>query len=265
LWQRALIVLAGPATNFIFAIMIFAGFFMAYGERVAEPVIGQIVAGSPAHAAGLRAGDRIVTIDGDKLDQFSDIVDHVMLFPGRTIALQVQRGERSFTLPVRIAAKVEHDKFGNTARRGILGIASSGALRPVGPLRAIALGYRESINAVGTMVTALRQIFSGERSTRELGGPIKIAQYSGQAMALGWQAFASFAAFISINLAFINVLPIPALDGGHLAFYAAEAVRRKPLGQRSQEWAFRAGLALVLGLMLFVTINDLAGLPMFGG
>ena len=115
------------------------------------------------------------------------------------------------------------------------------------------------------MVTGLGQIFTGERSVKELGGPIKIAKYSGEQLSLGWLSFASFAAMISINLAFINLLPIPALDGGHLAFYAAEAVRRKPLGPRSQEWAFRTGLALVLALMVFVTLNDIVSLPIFGG
>ena len=114
-------------------------------------------------------------------------------------------------------------------------------------------------------VIGVRQIFVGERSVRELGGPIKIAKFSGEQFSLGWLEFVHFAAFVSINLAFINLLPIPALDGGHLAFYAAEAVRRKPLGLRSQEWAFRTGMALVLALMLFVTINDLTTLPVFGG
>ncbi len=115
------------------------------------------------------------------------------------------------------------------------------------------------------MVTGIEQILAGDRSVKELGGPIKIAKFSGEQLSLGWPQFVSFAALISINLAFINLLPIPALDGGHLAFYAAEAVRRKPAGQRSQEWAFRTGIAFVLALMLFVTINDIASLPIFGG
>jgi regulator of sigma E protease len=118
---------------------------------------------------------------------------------------------------------------------------------------------------MGDMVTGIMQIFTGDRSVRELGGPVKIAQYSGQQFTLGWEAFVSFAALISINLAFINLLPIPGLDGGHLAFYAAEMVRRRPLGARSQEWAIRTGVALVLALMVFVTVNDLASLPIFGG
>ena len=114
------------------------------------------------------------------------------------------------------------------------------------------------------MATGVRQILFGDRSVRELGGPIKIAKYSGEQFSLGWSAFVGFAALISINLAFINLLPIPGLDGGHLALYAAEAIRRRPLDARSQEWAFRTGLALVLGLMLFVTLNDIASLPIFG-
>jgi regulator of sigma E protease len=263
LWQRSLIVLAGPATNFLFAIMVFAGFFMAYGERVAEPVVGQVLAGSPAQAAGLRSGDRILAIDGEAIGEFSDIVKRVMLYPGRSIDVDLQRGERRIAVKLKIAERAEKDRFGNTARRGVIGISQMPVSRPVGPIAAIGLGYRESVDAIGVMVAALQQIFIGERSVKELGGPIKIAQYSGEAMTLGWREFVSFAAFISINLAFINVLPIPGLDGGHLAFYAAEAVRRKPLGQRSQEMAFRMGLALVLGLMVFVTINDIAGLRLF--
>jgi len=117
---------------------------------------------------------------------------------------------------------------------------------------------------MGTMVSGLRQIFTGQRSVRELGGPVKIAKFSGERLALGWQEFVYFSAFISINLAFINLLPIPGLDGGHLAFYLAEAVRRKPLGARSQEWALRTGLAFVLALMVFVTINDLVPANLFG-
>jgi regulator of sigma E protease len=113
------------------------------------------------------------------------------------------------------------------------------------------------------MITGLGQIISGQRSVKELGGPIKIAKYSGEQLSLGWLSFASFAALISINLAFINFLPIPGLDGGHLVFYAAEALRRKPLDARSQEWAYRAGMALVLALMVFVTLNDITGLPWF--
>ena len=136
---------------------------------------------------------------------------------------------------------------------------------PVGPVEAVVLGSLESVDTDKLMVTGLAQIVSGDRSVKELGGPIKIAKFSGEQLSLGWRQFVSFAALVSINLAFINLLPIPALDGGHLAFYAAEAVRRKPVGPRGQEWAFRTGIAFVLALMLFVTINDIASLPIFDG
>ena len=129
---------------------------------------------------------------------------------------------------------------------------------------ALGIGLRQTWSATVMMVTGIGQIFMGDRSVDELGGPITMAKFSGEQLSLGWAPFVSFVAFISLNLAFINLLPIPVLDGGHLAFYAAEAVRRKPASPRSQELAFRTGLALVLGLMLFVTIVDIAKLPLFG-
>ncbi|MGN6496734.1 MAG: site-2 protease family protein, partial [Tsuneonella sp.] len=134
----------------------------------------------------------------------------------------------------------------------------------VGPGEALAMSMGQSVDMVRMMVVGIGQIFAGERSVKELGGPIKIAKYSGEQLSLGPQAFVWFAALISLNLAFINLLPIPALDGGHLAFYAAEAVRRRPVSPRGQEMAFRAGVALVLALMLFVTVNDLLSLRGFG-
>ncbi len=266
LWQRALIVAAGPVTNLVFAVAIFAAFNLAYGKVVAPPEIARFSADSPAKAAGFHVGDRIVAIDGNPIDSFVQIPEFVVPYPGKTVTIAVRRGARRIELPVRIREEVERDKFGNVARIGRIGIAGGqGQLVPVGPGEAVTLAVGQTAGIIRMTVTGIGQIFAGERSVRELGGPIKIAKYSGEAMSLGWQQFVSFAALISINLGFINLLPIPALDGGHLAFYAAEAVRRKPLGLRSQEWAFRTGLALVLALMLFVTINDLAGLPFFGG
>ena len=158
------------------------------------------------------------------------------------------------------------DMSGRRQTVGRLGIASArGEIVPVGALEALGLGVDQSLSTMRMMVSGIGQIFSGERSVKELGGPIKIAKYSGEQFSLGWGEFVAFVGLISINLAFINLLPIPGLDGGHLAFYAAECVRRKPLGLRSQEWAIRTGVALVLALMLFVTVNDLVSLPIFGG
>lgn len=266
LWQRALIVLAGPLVNLIFAVAIFAAFNLAYGKVVAEPVISGFAAGAPAAAAGLKPGDRILALDGDSIASFDEVRERVLPFPGREIAVLVQRGSNRVAVEVPIATHIERDRFGNEARIGMIGVMTRAVkVVPVGPVEAVTLAFDQSFGVMKMMVTGIGQIFIGERSVKELGGPIKIAKYSGEQFSLGWSAFVSFAALISINLAFINLLPIPGLDGGHLAFYAAEAVRRRPLGLRSQEWALRTGLALVLALMLFVTINDIATLPIFGG
>ncbi|MBM3595241.1 MAG: RIP metalloprotease RseP [Alphaproteobacteria bacterium] len=266
LWQRSLIVLAGPLTNLLFAVAIFAAFNLTYGRVVASNEIASLVQGSAAAQAGLKVGDRILAIDGEKVDEFTDIPPLVVPFPGRTIEVAAQRDRREFTVPVRIAEVIDRDRFGNESRIGRLGVyAGKVEVMPVGAIEAVTLGFSQSLGVMRMMATGIGQIFSGERSVKELGGPVKIAKYSGEQFSLGWSAFVSFVALISINLAFINLLPIPALDGGHLAFYAAEAVRRRPLGVRSQEWAIRTGIALVLALMVFVTMNDIATLPIFGG
>ena len=264
-WQRALTVLAGPVTNLICAVAIFAAFNLAYGRAVAVPEVQAFAPGSSAQAAGLQVGDRIVAVSGNKIDSFTQILEYVVPYPGRTIPIAVKRGEQTLVIPVKIAASVESDRFGNEAKVGRIGVAGGrGELVPVGPVEAVTLGFEQSFGVMRMMVAGIGQIVTGERSFQELGGPIKIAKYSGEQLSLGWLPFVQFAALISINLAFINILPIPGLDGGHLAFYAAEAVRRRPLGLRSQEWAVRTGVALVLTLMLFVTINDIVTLPFFG-
>ncbi|MDE2403347.1 MAG: RIP metalloprotease RseP [Sphingomonadales bacterium] len=265
LWQRALIVLAGPLMNLLVALSIFAAFNLIYGRVVAVPVIAAFADPSPAQAAGLRIGDRIVKVEGDAIASFEELQQKVAPFPGEPLTLTVDRGGSPVTVALTIASRERADEFGNTTRVGQIGIAVSGRqIVRVGPAEAVRLAVAQSVGIARLTVTGVHQIFAGKRSVRELGGPVKMAQLSGQRLTLGWAEFVYFAAFISINLAFINLLPIPALDGGHLAFYAAEAVRRKPLGVRSQEWAFRTGLAFVLALMLFVTINDLLSLDLFG-
>lgn len=266
LWQRAAVVLAGPATNFLVAVLVFAGFVMAFGQIRALPVISGFSQPSPAQAAGLQIGDRITAIDGDPIDSFEAIRHKVLPSPGETIQLSVQRGASHFTQSLTIGRKLVRDEFGNEQAIGWLGVGSGQlAVVRVGPFAALGAGLRQSIDVMGMMVTGIRQIATGARSASELGGPVKIARYSGERLSLGWAEFVYFSGFISINLAFINILPIPGLDGGHLAFYLAEAVRRKPLGARAQDWAFRTGMVLVLALMLFVTFNDLASLNLFGG
>lgn len=268
LWQRALIVAAGPATNILVTIAIFAGFFMAVGKPVAvEPEQALTVAGfsenSAAQRAGMAVGDRIVAIDGKPMRDFRDLQDAVMLYPGKQLEVTVERDGRERTLPVTAGSFEQKDRFGNVSRIGLIGVRPAGVayeFERQGPLTSVAMAGQYSVDIVRMMVTGVAQIVTGERSVKELGGPVKIAKYSGEQLSLGPLAFINFVALISLNLAFINLLPIPGLDGGHLAFYAAEAVRRKPVGPRGLEMAYRTGMALVLMLMLFVTFNDLASL-----
>lgn len=265
LWQRALIVLAGPVTNLLVAVAIFAAFNLAYGKVEAHNEIGSFAEVSAARDAGLQEGDLITRIDGERIEEFADIGPLVMMYPGREVEVTYLRDGREFTVPVVIGEHVEQDRFGNESRVGRLGVYSrEPEIVPVGPIEATGLALRQSFELMEMMVTGVRQIVLGDRSIKELGGPIKIAKYSGEQLSLGPQALVSFAALISLNLAFINLLPIPALDGGHLAFYAAEAVRRKPVGPRGQALAYRTGVALVLVLMVVVTVNDIVSLPFFG-
>jgi regulator of sigma E protease len=265
LWQRALIVAAGPVTNFVIAIAILAAFNASFGKQIVPPVIESVQEGSVAASAGLAPGDRIVTLNGREVEDFADVSLYVVTNPGAPLSLTLEREGTLRSVDLTLPALTVRDRFGNAMKIGRLGVMSSGGeLVPVNPIEAVTMAFGQTGDIVVMMVRGIGQIFTGQRPLSELGGPVKMAKFSGEQLALGWLDFAYFVAMVSINLAFINLLPIPALDGGHLAFYAAEAVRRKPLGPRSQEWAFRTGLAFVLALMLFVTINDVASLAIFG-
>lgn len=265
LWKRALIVFAGPATNIIVAIAIFAAFALAIGKPVISPVVGGFSEQSVARDAGLEIGDRITGLNGQPVTDFYEVVDEILPYPGRELIMTVERDGDALTIPLTAQSVVRKDQFGNEGRIGQIGVMPrSGEFVQLGPLESVAYAADEIWKITGMMVSGIGQIISGDRSVKELGGPIKIAKYSGEQLSLGLLPFIGFVALISINLAFINLLPIPGLDGGHLAFYAAEAVRRKPIGPRGQEMAFRVGMALVLGLMVFVTANDILSLPVFG-
>jgi len=266
LWQRALIVLAGPMTNFAVAIAIFAAFFSIHGELRTPPTIAQIVPQSAAADAGLRPGDRIVSIDGREITRFEDISKYVSIRPDQRMHLEVERAGDTIGMDIEPKVMVERDRFGNEFRRGLIGISPAGrTVVPLGPTEVIGASFRHTADLVNMMIDTLGQVITGRRSVQELGGPLKIAQYSGQQASLGLPALIEFMALISINLGFINLLPVPLLDGGHLLFYAIEGIRRRPVTARVQEWAFRSGLALLLGLMIFVTFNDLLSFGVWDG
>ncbi|HZW47183.1 MAG TPA: RIP metalloprotease RseP [Microvirga sp.] len=258
-WQRFIIVFAGPAGNFLFAIIVFWAFFYAVGEPRTPNLVTGIAPGSAAERAGLRPGDRITSINGVRIERFEDIAGYLQIRPKQPLEIQVERGGEKLLVRTVSDAAVASDKFGNEAVIGRLGVPWPAQIRESLPLHeAAGASVRQTWHVVQTMVVTLGQVVGGDRSVKEMGGPLKIAQYSGQQASLGWMDFILFMTLISINLGFINLLPIPLLDGGHLLFYLIEGVRRKPIQPKVQEWAFRTGLAALLALMIFVTLNDLA-------
>jgi regulator of sigma E protease len=268
-WQRFLIVAAGPVTNFIVAILIFTAFFASFGEPHTPPIVEAVQPNSAAAAAGLRPGDRITSVDGETVSRFEDIFELVVLRPGDTVPIGFVRQGREMQVDATLRPDTQKDKFGNSMKKGLLGISNrSIALEQVSVPEAFAASLRQSWSIVTMTVDGIGQMIVGKRSLDELGGPLKTAKFSGEQATLGPLALIWFMAAISINLGFINLLPIPMLDGGHLLFYAIEGARRRPLRPEAQDWAFRTGLAMLLVLMIFVTLNDLASFglwSMLGG
>ena len=257
-WQRVLIVLAGPMANFLLAIAIFAAFFAAYGVPRTPPVVGAVTAGSAAERAGLRSGDRILAMSGREIDEFEDIADFTLLRPGEPVTIRVKRGAEELSLQGRLDAVFEQDRFGQRYRIGRLGITNpSPGFEKASVTELVPEAVEATVKTTRNMIDGLGQIITGRRPVTELGGPLKMAQVAGPVASVGVFEFIHLIALFSINLGFINLLPVPMLDGGHLALYTVEAVRRRPLGERTQEWVFRGGLAALLTLLLFTTVNDL--------
>ena len=256
LWQRALIIAAGPVINFLFAILVFAMLFMTVGRELDAPApatVGALMPGTPAARAGLLPGDRIRAVDGVSIARFDELPPRVANGHGQPVRLRIERRGAAFD---RTLTPVSVTEAGRTAY--ILGIRPvEPALERLSPPRAIAEATVGVIHLIPVMADGLWDVVTGHRSFSELGGPVKVAQISGQAAALGWQKFAGFIAIISINLGFINLLPIPVLDGGHLAMYAIEGVRRRPLGRKAQELAFLTGFAALFTFMIAKTVDDL--------
>ena len=264
-WQRFLIVLAGPATNFIVAILIFAAFFAAFGMPRTANLIANVEAGSAADTAGIKAGDRIISIAGRETPSFEDVSDYVALRPSEKVEIRVERASQTLVLPATIGAVELADRFGQKFRIGRLGVLGSRQIVEVPVLRLLPEAVTATVKTTRSMIDGLWQIISGRRSLKDLGGPLRMAQIAGQQASLGMFEFISLIAIFSINLGFINLLPIPMLDGGHLVLYSIEAVRRRPASERVVEWAFRGGLAFLLALLLVATFNDLGFFGLWDG
>jgi regulator of sigma E protease len=262
-WQRFLVVLAGPAANFLLAVLIFAAFFVAIGAPRTN-IVGGIEPNTAAAAAGIRPGDRILSVADRPTPTFDDLRSVVMLRPNETVAVKLERGGQIRQLQVSLKADEVTDPFGQKFKRGLLGVyPTTGVLQRVPVTEAVPEAVRYTWLITRSMIDGLGQVISGQRGTEDVGGPIKIAQIAGQQASLGALPFVQLLALFSINLGFINLLPVPMLDGGHLFFYTVEAVRRRPLSARALDWAFRGGLAVILALVVFTTLNDLVSVGLW--
>lgn len=257
--QKSAIVFAGPAINLLFAIAVFWVMFLLVGRPITEPVIGTIIENSAAADAGLMPEDKVVAIDGASIDRFEDIQNIVQIGNGAPLDLLIERDAVELNVLLTPRAVDGTDPFGNAQRRFLIGITPSGQTRvtDLGPISALGVAVGQTYEIIEGTAIAVSQIVSGERGTEDLGGPIRIAKYSGQAAKTGIAGFILFMAILSINLGIINLFPVPLLDGGHLLFYAIEAVIGRPISEQAQEWGMRMGLALVIALMVFVTWNDI--------
>lgn len=268
LWQRAIVVAAGPVANFILAIFIFASLYSILGQRVTDPVVGLVVEESAAERGGLQIGDLILAIDGSDISTFSQVRRTVTVNANVMLEFAIDRGGEILKLDITPERVLETDRFGNEYNLGRLGIAVNAteeSIRHVryNPITAIWMGVEESYFIVEQTFIVLGRIIMGRESAESLGGPIRIAQLSGQTATLGLVALINLTAVLSVSIGLINLFPIPMLDGGHLVFYAYEGLFGKPMSAKAQDIGMRIGLSMVLMLFVFVTWNDLSRLNVF--
>jgi len=263
--KRIAIVVAGPAANFVLAVIIFACVFALYGKQTMSARVDTVQAGSAAATAGFQPGDLVVAIDGHAVDSFGDMQRIVSTSAGETLNVTVEHDGVQRVLKATPALKEVKDNFGNVQRIGILGITRSMAaedlkLHPVAPPEAVWMSLQETWSVIDRTLNYIVGVVSGREAASQLGGPIRIAQMSGQVASFGFIPLIQLAAVLSVSIGLLNLFPIPLLDGGHLLFYVIEGVRGRPLSERAQEVGFRIGLAIVLMLMIFATFNDIVHL-----
>ena len=282
IWQRTIITAAGPFANFLMAIAIFAALLMALGEPLTSTRIDQVERGSAAEQAGFHVGDVVRSANGDAIDSFNELTELVILSSGTPIRFVVERDGRLVSLIATPRRGVVIDRLGREQHLGRLGLRHDNrpgdvTIRHYGPVEAVGAGVQRTWSTISTTVTYLGRIFTGRETAEQLAGPLGMAQLSGDIakktaeVSTGTLSFLgntaitllTLTATISVGIGFLNLLPVPVLDGGHLLFYAYEAVARRPLAAKVQAAGYRVGLALVLGLMLFATWNDLQRLRVF--
>jgi regulator of sigma E protease len=259
---RAAIVVAGPLANFILAVVLFTFLFSVFGVPNTSARVDGVQPGSAAEAAGFKPGDVVTSINGSSISNFLEMQRFVGAEAGNQLKFTVKRGDSTVDLVATPQLKEVKDRFGNVQRLGILGISRSTAAgevttEQVNPAVAFWMGIKETWFVVDRTFSYIGGIFTGREAADQLGGPLRIAQVSGQVATIGFTPLLHLAAVLSISIGLLNLFPVPLLDGGHLLFYGIEAARGRPLSERAQEVGFRIGLALVLMLMMFATYNDI--------
>lgn len=264
IWKRAATVFAGPLFNFLLTIAVFAVFFAVYGRGISEPIVAEIQPGSPAAIAGFMPGDRFVSVDGTPVETFADVQRLVSGRAGDAITFVMRRDGKEITMVATPRVSEQQDALGNTIKVGLIGVVSNaevGRSRVItySPGQAVVEAVKETGYILVRTGQFLKRFVIGREDKCQLGGPVKIAKMSGQAAQLGFEWLVQLIALLSVGIGFLNLLPIPPLDGGHLAFYGIEAVVGRPVSERAMEAVYRVGLLLVLGFMGFVFWNDLFG------
>jgi regulator of sigma E protease len=253
--DRAIVVVAGPVANFLLAIVLFAGLFIFHGQPVGQTAIGAVAPGSAAERAGLLAGDEIVSLDGNRVTRFDQLQRYIQPRAGQEVAVVLSRDGRELVLRATPGTRPGSE----AAPVGVLGVQGSAVrFERMDPASALVAGAAQTFDVSSQTLVGIWEMLTGQRSARDLGGPIKIAEVSGEAASLGIVPLVNLMALLSVSLGLLNLFPVPLLDGGHLMFYAAEAIRGRPLPPRAQEYGFRAGFALLIGLFVFATWNDIA-------
>lgn len=263
-WKRAATVVAGPLFNFLLTIVVFAVMFSLYGRWVSEPTVAEVRPDTPAAIAGFLPGDRFVTVNGTHVTTFADVQRLVSGRAGDAIEFVMARGDQEVTLTATPEIVEQTDALGNTIRVGVIGVVNNqefGQPRHLtySPVEALGQAITETWHVIERTGHFLQRFAVGREDRCQLGGPVKIADMAGKAAAMGVEWLVQLVALLSVGIGFLNLLPIPPLDGGHLAFYGAEAIMRRPVSERVMEGIYRIGLLLVLGFMMFVFWNDLFG------
>jgi regulator of sigma E protease len=259
-WQRALVVVAGPMANFILAFFLFAAAFYVLGDQVPGTKVGMVQPGSPAEQGGLQVNDVIKAIDGEKTDSFEDIWRIVSMSPGKTMDFLVDRQKEMLNLTITARSEVEDRGFYGKFTVGKIGISyskDSDNFHTVNIAGAISLSVEQVWFIIKNTLQYVGKLFLGQDTVAQLGGVGSMAKLTGDAASIGVFQYIKIIALLSVSIGLINLFPIPMLDGGHLVFYTIEALRRKPLGPQAQEWSFRLGFAFVILLMLIGNGNDL--------